>query len=80
MVNQDKINKVMEPISRSKGKVLICTGIFPPDIGGSASYASSMAYALAKRNFGVNVITYSSLKGLKTNDTDGMSIVTISRK
>ncbi|OGN00668.1 MAG: hypothetical protein A2651_03320 [Candidatus Yanofskybacteria bacterium RIFCSPHIGHO2_01_FULL_42_12] len=40
-------------------KILITTGIFPPDIGGPASYAGFMAGALNGRGFNVGVLTYS---------------------
>ncbi|OGM96486.1 MAG: hypothetical protein A3B86_00300 [Candidatus Yanofskybacteria bacterium RIFCSPHIGHO2_02_FULL_38_22b] len=40
--------------------ILIATGIFPPDIGGPATYGEIMANALVKQGFEVQVITYSS--------------------
>ena len=49
--------------------ILIVTGIFTPDIGGPATYAETLAGALAKRGFKVKVITYSSVrKYLKDKD------------
>ncbi len=49
--------------------ILIVTGIFPPDIGGPATYAEALAGALAKQGFKVKVITYSSVgKSLKDKD------------
>ncbi len=39
--------------------ILITTGIFPPDIGGPASYGNALAKKLAKQ-FKVTLITYSS--------------------
>ncbi|HZZ99173.1 MAG TPA: glycosyltransferase family 4 protein [Candidatus Paceibacterota bacterium] len=41
-----------------KPKILICTGIFPPEIGGPASYALSLAGHLAGQGQ-VTVLTYS---------------------
>ncbi len=39
-------------------KILIATGLFPPDIGGPATYAETMANALSERGFSVQVITF----------------------
>ncbi len=41
--------------------ILIVTGIFPPDIGGPASYARTLAQGLSK-DYGVKIITYSSVR------------------
>ncbi len=38
-------------------RVLITTGIFPPDIGGPASYSRALAYELSNKH-GVTVMTY----------------------
>lgn len=43
-------------------KILIVTGIFPPDIGGPATYCEIIANALTKNDFNVHVITYSSIR------------------
>lgn len=45
--------------SQHSHRILITTGIFPPDIGGPASYGKTLAHKLAK-NFSVSLITYSS--------------------
>ncbi|MBI2057505.1 MAG: glycosyltransferase family 4 protein [Candidatus Yanofskybacteria bacterium] len=51
-------------------KILIITGIFPPDIGGPASYAKTVGQKLSE-NFEISAVTYSSVrkyaedKGLK---------------
>lgn len=47
-------------------KILITTGIFPPDIGGPATYAELMAGALSDRGFKVCVLAYS--QQLKVKD------------
>jgi glycosyltransferase involved in cell wall biosynthesis/putative flippase GtrA len=39
-------------------KILIATGIFPPDIGGPATYAKVLAEELPRFGFGVDVISY----------------------
>jgi len=42
-----------------KIKILVATGIFPPDIGGPATYVLTLANELPKHGFEVNIITYS---------------------
>ncbi len=42
-------------------KILIVTGIYPPDIGGPASYARTLAQRLSK-DHKVKIITYSSVR------------------
>ncbi len=44
-----------------KKRILIVTGIYPPDIGGPASYARTLAQRLSK-DYEVKIITYSSVK------------------
>lgn len=41
-------------------KILITTGIFPPDIGGPATYSKTLADGLAKAGFSVKVLTFYS--------------------
>ena len=62
-------------------KLVIATGIFPPDIGGPATYSETMARELTKRGFEVAVITYADRSknqeaGIKKQ---GYGIVRISR-
>ncbi len=45
----------------TKKKILIVTGIYPPDIGGPASYARTLAQRLSK-DHEVKIITYSSVR------------------
>ena len=40
-------------------KILICTGIFPPEVGGPATYSKIVAEELVKRGHHVRVLTYS---------------------
>ncbi|MDP3953791.1 MAG: glycosyltransferase family 4 protein, partial [bacterium] len=47
---------------KNKKSIIICTGIFPPDIGGPASYGKTMSDALTERGFKAEVITYRNLK------------------
>lgn len=43
-------------------RILIITGIFPPDIGGPATYVPQMATALAERGHSITVMTLSDEK------------------
>jgi len=49
-------------------KIILATGIFPPDIGGPATYVEKLAGELLQRNFEVKVITFSSTKTGKSYD------------
>ncbi|MDW8103290.1 MAG: glycosyltransferase, partial [Anaerolineae bacterium] len=49
-------------------KILIITGIFPPDIGGPATYVPQIASELAKRGHEVTVLTLSD----RLNHDDSM--------
>ncbi len=44
-------------------KVLICTGIFPPEIGGPATYAGLLAQELPKRGFSVEIFPFREVRG-----------------
>ena len=48
-------------------RVLFATGIYPPDIGGPATYVSGLAQELRRRGIGVSVVTY----GRAGNDVPG---------
>ncbi len=43
-------------------KILLATGIFPPDIGGPATYVKTLAEELPKHGFAVKVVTYADDK------------------
>src|SRR3989338_9246738 len=49
-------------------RILIATGIFPPDIGGPATYSALLARELPKRNIGVSVVTYGSFFAKASKD------------
>lgn len=59
-----------------KKNILIATGIFPPDIGGPASYVPKIAGELVKRNQQVTVLTYSDKHH---NDSYQYKIVRVKR-
>src|SRR3989344_1014064 len=58
-------------------KILICAGIFPPEVGGPASYARKLALTLSKRGHQVTVVTYSDKK--KIDDFYPFPVVRIVR-
>ena len=39
-------------------KILIATGIYPPDIGGPATYSKLLKEELSKRGLKVDILTY----------------------
>jgi len=43
-------------------KILLCTGIFPPDIGGPATYSKLLKDELPKRGFEVNVLSFGEVR------------------
>lgn len=59
-------------------KVLIATGIYPPDIGGPATYTVSLAKELAKLGHKVTVITYTD--DSRANTRGDWRLVTVSRR
>ncbi|MBI2052708.1 MAG: glycosyltransferase family 4 protein, partial [Candidatus Ryanbacteria bacterium] len=56
-------------------KILIATGIYPPDIGGPATYVKTIAHAFADRGHDVVVVTYGNAR----QDNSTFSIFTVSR-
>ncbi|TSC74732.1 MAG: glycosyl transferase, group 1 [Parcubacteria group bacterium Gr01-1014_44] len=62
-----------------KKKILIVTGIYPPDIGGPASYVRSLAQKLSETSF-VTVITYSSFYKHQTDREAKFKIIRIWKK
>jgi glycosyltransferase involved in cell wall biosynthesis len=57
-------------------KIILATGIFPPDIGGPATYVEKLATSLTAKGFEVQVITYSNSDGESYN----FSVERISRR
>ncbi|MCR4325941.1 MAG: glycosyltransferase family 4 protein [Patescibacteria group bacterium] len=45
-------------------RIIIATGVYPPEIGGPALYAKELAHALEKRRHDVRVVLYGGLKRL----------------
>ncbi|HVR71260.1 MAG TPA: glycosyltransferase family 4 protein [Vicinamibacteria bacterium] len=57
--------------------VLFATGIYPPDIGGPATYVRNLAQALAARGTGVEVVTYGD--GARTAE-EGFAVHRVRRR
>ncbi len=51
-------------------RILLVTGIFPPDIGGPATYVPEIAKALLERGHQVSVVTTSEPEGLDLDDNE----------
>src|SRR3989344_5763621 len=60
-------------------KILIATGIFPPDIGGPATYCNTISQALSRHGFDVEIITYGNKRKLKALNSK-LKIFTVSRR
>ena len=51
-----------EKNKKRKINILIATGIFPPDIGGPATYSKLLLQELPKRNFNVSLLSFSHFR------------------
>ncbi len=61
----DKMENIFrQTLEREKLKVLICAGIYPPDIGGPATYSKLLFDELPKRGVGVKVLSFSAVRHL----------------
>ncbi len=58
--------------------ILITTGIFPPDIGGPASYGKTLAQKLAE-NFSVSLVTYSSKSKFPEDKNQPFKVIRIAK-
>lgn len=63
-------------------KILLATGIYPPDIGGPATYTRTLARELVKRGHGVSIICYSDKVHLdfEEKSKEDFSVTRISRE
>lgn len=60
--HRDKNRSIWEQLRNVKSKklkILIATGIFPPDIGGPATVLEALAHSLENNRFEVKILTYS---------------------
>lgn len=58
----------------NKKKILIASGIYPPDIGGPATMLEALVKALKKNDFSVKILTYAD------NDKSDGEIIRVNRK
>lgn len=59
-------------------KIVIAAGIYPPDIGGPATYSELIAQEFTKKGIGIEIICYGNKQF--TDDNQKFKIVRISRK
>ena len=59
-------------------KIILATGIYPPDIGGPATYVRHLAEELTKRGEGVTVVTY-GVKSEKLKVKNGFEIISVEK-
>lgn len=64
--------------SQHSNRILIATGIFPPEIGGPASYAKTLADRL--KDSGVTVLTYSPVLNFKDDKNQSYKIIRVWQK
>ncbi len=64
------------PIIWMKNKILVVTGIFPPDIGGPASYAKAVADKLSGE-FKVSLVTYSSVRKFSEDKNSKFKVIRV---
>jgi putative flippase GtrA/glycosyltransferase involved in cell wall biosynthesis len=50
------------PKPKENFNILIATGIYPPDIGGPATFAQKIAKSFAENDIGIRILTYSNEK------------------
>ncbi len=62
-------------MTNDKCKILICTGVYPPEIGGPASYAKTLANRLTDSS--VTVLTYSPVFSFKDDKNQPYKIVRV---
>mgnify|MGYP001580441530 FL=1 len=75
-----EFDKIFLELPHAK-KILLTTGIFPPDIGGSATYSSILARELPERGYRLSVVTYGDGGARNEPHTyGGADIVKVSRK
>lgn len=65
--------------NNQKKRILIVTGIYPPDIGGPASYARTLARRLSK-DYAVKVITYSSVRKFEQDKSYSFQVKRVWKK
>lgn len=60
-------------------KIVIASGIYPPDIGGPATYSRLIAEELIKRNIDVSIVCYSDKEKEETDKNDNFRVLRVIR-
>lgn len=60
-----QVDDLYKKITRKKNKILIATGIYPPNIGGPATFAFYLSKELALKGYDVFILTFSYKKNLE---------------
>jgi len=74
-----KRKKDLPAMASSKMKILIATGIYPPDIGGPATMLKALAKGLIDNGLDVKVITYVNKNELISKNKDDFKVVKVSK-
>ena len=77
-----EFDKIFSELPHMK-KILLATGIFPPDIGGSATYSSILARCFPQHGYEPSIVTYGdgvARNELHENDGADGDVVKVSRK
>lgn len=61
-------------------RILLATGIYPPDIGGPATYAAQLFEHLPKRGIEAKIVTYADRKSKRKTQNSRQHISTVSRR
>jgi len=59
-------------------KILIATGIYPPDVGGMATFVQTLSRKLVRAGHGVHIVSYGELDN--NFQDEGVSVITVSRR
>ena len=66
-------------IEDNKLKIVLATGIYPPDIGGPATYVAKLAEELPKRGCEVKVVTYGEMRNAECGMRNDGNVSCITR-
>lgn len=71
------VSVVLDP--KENLKILIATGIYPPDIGGPATMLAALTKSFLENGWAMKIVTYSDKTGHLQNSQTGIEIYRISR-
>lgn len=63
-----------EENSGTKKNILISTGVYPPEIGGPATYANNLSKELEKRGYKIKIITYGNDRDLYKKISENIEV------